>query len=154
MFNNRTYYFYNDMINIEKFDPNLLKIDKKSYKDIDIYYTGYITIKNIDDCQNIYNVSPLYLITVSHKIGPQKLLKINPQTLLKIDPQTLLEIDPRTLLKIDPQTLPEMDPQVLFKTDPQVLLDTQTLLKIDPQLLLEIVAKMLLKISFTSVTQS
>ena len=138
MFNNRTYYFYNDMINIEKFDPNLLKIDKKSYKDIDIYYTGYITIKNIDDCQNIYNVSPLYLITVSHKIDPQKLLKINPQT----------------LLKIDPQTLPEMDPQVLFKTDPQVLLDTQTLLKIDPQELLEIVAKMLLKISFTSVTQS
>ena len=126
------------MINIEKFDPNLLKIDKKSYKDIDIYYTGYITIKNIDDCQNIYNVNPLYLITVSHKIDPQKLLKINPQTLLKIDPQTLLE----------------MDPQVLFKTDPQVLLDTQTLLKIDPQVLLEIVAKMLLKISFTSITQS
>ena len=26
---NRTYYFYNDMINVENFDPNLLKIDKK-----------------------------------------------------------------------------------------------------------------------------
>ena len=34
---NRTYYFLNDMINIEVFDPNLLKIDKKSYKNIDIY---------------------------------------------------------------------------------------------------------------------
>ena len=33
---NRTYYFLNDMINIEVFDPNLLKIDKKSYKNIDI----------------------------------------------------------------------------------------------------------------------
>ena len=43
---NRTYYFYNDIINIEEFDSKLLKIDKKSYKNIDIYYIGYITIKN------------------------------------------------------------------------------------------------------------
>ena len=42
---NRTYYFYNDMINIKKFDSNLLKIDKKSYKDIGIYNIGYIIIK-------------------------------------------------------------------------------------------------------------
>ena len=34
---NRTYYFYNDMIDIKKFDSNLLKIDKKSYKDLGIY---------------------------------------------------------------------------------------------------------------------
>ena len=40
----RTYYFYNDMVNIKKFDSNLLKIDKKSYKDIGIYNTGYITV--------------------------------------------------------------------------------------------------------------
>ena len=59
---NRTYYFFNDMINIEVFDSNLLKIDKKSYKNIDIYYIGYITIKKIDDCENIYSVNPLYLI--------------------------------------------------------------------------------------------
>ena len=44
---NRTYYFYNDMINIQKFDSSLLKIDKKSYKDIGIYNTGYITIKKL-----------------------------------------------------------------------------------------------------------
>ena len=61
-FENRTYYFYNDMIHIKKFDSNLLKIDKKSYKDIGIYNIGYITIKKIDDCQNIYSVNPLYLI--------------------------------------------------------------------------------------------
>ena len=42
---NRTYYFFNDMINIKNFDSTLLKIDKKSYKNIDIYYIGYITIK-------------------------------------------------------------------------------------------------------------
>ena len=65
---NRTYYFYNDMINIKKFDSNLLKIDKKSYKDIGIYNIGYITIKKIDDYENIYSVNPLYL-TISHASG-------------------------------------------------------------------------------------
>ena len=65
---NRTYYFYNDMINIKKFDSNLLKIDKKSYKDIGIYNIGYITIKKIDDYENIYSVNPLYLI-ITHASG-------------------------------------------------------------------------------------
>ena len=44
---NRTYYFYNDIINTEEFDSNLLKIDKKTYKDIDIYCIGYIAIKKM-----------------------------------------------------------------------------------------------------------
>ena len=65
---NRTYYFYSDMINIKKFDSNLLKIDKKSYKDIGIYNIGYITIKKIDDYENIYSVNPLYLI-IAHANG-------------------------------------------------------------------------------------
>ena len=65
---NRTYYFYNDMINIKKFDSNLLKIDKKSYKDIGIYNIEYITIKKIDDYENIYSVNPLYLL-VNHSNG-------------------------------------------------------------------------------------
>ena len=60
---NRTYYFYNDIINIEEFNSSLLKIDKKSYKDVDIYYIEYITIKKIGDCENIYGVNALYLIT-------------------------------------------------------------------------------------------
>ena len=55
---NRTYYFYNDMVDIKKFDSNLLKIDKKSYKDIGIYNIGYITIKKIGDYENIYSVNP------------------------------------------------------------------------------------------------
>ena len=59
---NRTYYFFNDVINIEDFDSNQLKIDKKSYKSIGIYYIGYITIKRTDDYENIYSVNPLYLM--------------------------------------------------------------------------------------------
>ena len=51
------------MINIEKFDSNVLITDKKSYKNIDIYYIGYITIKKFDDFENIHGVIPLYLIT-------------------------------------------------------------------------------------------
>ena len=31
------------------------------YKDIDIYYIGYITIKKIRDCEYIYSVNPLFL---------------------------------------------------------------------------------------------
>ena len=44
---NWTYYFYNDIIDIKNFDPILLKIDKKSYKDTSIYNIGYITIKKM-----------------------------------------------------------------------------------------------------------
>ena len=50
------------MINIEDFDPNLLKIDKKSYKNIDIYYIGYIRMKD-SDYVKIKSVNHLYLIT-------------------------------------------------------------------------------------------
>ena len=65
---NRTYYFYNDIIYLESFKSNLLKIDKKSYKDIGIYNIGYITIKKIGDCENIYSVNPLYL-RITHANG-------------------------------------------------------------------------------------
>ena len=58
----QTYYFFNDVIDIKNFNSNLLKIDKKPYEDIDIYYIGYITIKKFGDCENIHSVNPLYLI--------------------------------------------------------------------------------------------
>ena len=38
---NRTYHFYNDLINLKDFDPSLLKLDKKSVMDINIYYIYY-----------------------------------------------------------------------------------------------------------------
>ena len=56
------------MINIKNFDPILLKIDRKSFKDIGIYNIEYITIKKIDDCENIYSVNPLYLL-INHANG-------------------------------------------------------------------------------------
>ena len=56
---NRTYYFYNDQINLKDFDAKLLKVDKNDYKEIDMYYIGYVTVKKIANCNNINNVNPL-----------------------------------------------------------------------------------------------
>ena len=63
-----TYYFYSDIIDLKNFKLNLLKIDKKSYKNIGIYNIGYITIKKIDDCENISSVNPLHL-RITHASG-------------------------------------------------------------------------------------
>ena len=65
---NRTYYFYNDIIDLKKIESNMLKIDKKSYKNIGIYNTGYVTVKKVDDCENIYSVNPLNIL-VNHASG-------------------------------------------------------------------------------------
>ena len=58
---NQTYYFYNDIIGLDNFEANLLKVDKKSYEDIGIYNIGYVTKKKNDDCKNINSVNPFYL---------------------------------------------------------------------------------------------
>ena len=42
---NHTYYFFNDIINIKDFDLNNIRIDEKSYKNVLIFYIGYVTIK-------------------------------------------------------------------------------------------------------------
>ena len=47
------------LILIKDFDARLLKIDKKGYNEIDIYYIGYVTVKKIDNCKNINSVNPL-----------------------------------------------------------------------------------------------
>ena len=65
---NQTYYFYNDIIEYENFDSRLLKIDKKSYKDIGIYNIEYIAIKIIGKFKDIYSVNPLYL-HINHASG-------------------------------------------------------------------------------------
>ena len=59
---NRTCYFYNDQVNLKDFDARLLKVDEKDYKEIDIYYIGYVTVKKIANCNNINSVNPLYLM--------------------------------------------------------------------------------------------
>ena len=56
---NQTYYFFNDIIDIEHFDPHNIKINEKSCKNILIYYIGYVTIK---EYVKIYSINPLYLI--------------------------------------------------------------------------------------------
>ena len=50
------------MINIKNFHSNVLKIDKKTYKNIGIYYIGHTTKKDIDDYESIYSAKPLYII--------------------------------------------------------------------------------------------
>ena len=65
---NRAYYFYNDQIDLKDFDARLLKIDKKDYNEIDIYYIDYVTFKKSGDFNNINSVNPLYL-TINEMIG-------------------------------------------------------------------------------------
>ena len=56
------YHYFEDMVNIEDFHSNLLEINRKSHKDIDIYYIGYIIIKKFNDYKNTHSVNPLYLL--------------------------------------------------------------------------------------------
>ena len=58
---NCTYYFFHDNINIKCFNRNNIKIDEKPYKNILIYYIGYVTIKDLKYVK-INSVNPLYLI--------------------------------------------------------------------------------------------
>ena len=64
---NRTYYFYNDIINLDEFDESKIKVDKKESNDIDIYYLGYEHKKTISECNVISSVNPLYLRIVDIK---------------------------------------------------------------------------------------
>ena len=57
----RTYYFCNDIINLDEFDESKIKVDKKDFNEIGIYYLGYKYKKKITECNIIRNVNPLYL---------------------------------------------------------------------------------------------
>ena len=46
----------------------MLKVDKKDYKEIDIYYIGYVTVKKIANCNNINSENPLHLM-INEVIG-------------------------------------------------------------------------------------
>ena len=46
----RTYYFYDDLINIKNFNSNNLKLGKKSCLGNDVYYIGCITKKATVEC--------------------------------------------------------------------------------------------------------
>ena len=61
---NQTYYYFNDINNIKNSQSNLLRIDQKSHRHIDIYYINYDTVKNFSNCKNIRSVN-LYLLIYS-----------------------------------------------------------------------------------------
>ena len=73
---NRIYYFFDDMINSENFNLDLLKIDKKSYNSTGIYYIVYIAMKNSDYIK-INSVKPLYSIIGKADDQLRKKMEIN-----------------------------------------------------------------------------
>ena len=58
---NRTYYFYNNIIDLDEFDESKIKVDIKIFNDNDIYYLGYKYKKKITEFNEINSVNPLYL---------------------------------------------------------------------------------------------
>ena len=78
----RTYHFFDDLIDTKKFDSNNITIDEKSYKNILIYYIGYVTTKDLKYLK-INSVNPLYLIFnkvngYSDEINENKYLTLVP----------------------------------------------------------------------------
>ena len=69
---NRTYYFYNNIIDLDEFDENKIKFDKKDFHDIDIYYLGYEHRKKISECNVINSVNSLYLKILDMKVNLKK----------------------------------------------------------------------------------
>ena len=74
---NRTYYFYSDIIDPKDFEPNLLKIDKKHYKGINIYYIEYITIKKFDECETISSANLCVCVLIMQVDILTKKMEIN-----------------------------------------------------------------------------
>ena len=62
---NRACYFYNDIINLDEFDVSKIKVDKKDFNDINIYYLGFEHKKKISECDVINSVNPLQLRIVN-----------------------------------------------------------------------------------------
>ena len=65
---NRSYYLYRNLIDLKDFDAVFLKIDKKPYNNIDIYYIGYSPFVKIGDCWSNFTINPLYL-DIAHASG-------------------------------------------------------------------------------------
>ena len=94
---NRSYYFYNYLINLSHFEASNLKLDKKTWKDIDIFYIGYVD-KNKPSDWKVNTVNPLYLIInkvfcfVGEKNG-MKYLKTDKGEILNKWDQFLMELN-------------------------------------------------------------
>ena len=57
---NKTYYFYNDIIDVDESDGSKIKVDKKDFNDIGIYYLRYGYKKKITECNEIKCKSNLF----------------------------------------------------------------------------------------------
>ena len=57
---NRTYYHYSDLVNVLKFEAGNLELDKKTWKNLNIYFIGYLDKKAE---WNVNSVNPVYLLT-------------------------------------------------------------------------------------------
>ena len=76
------YYFFDDIIDIKFFDPNSIKVDEMSYKNILIYCIGYVMIRDLKDVK-VNSIKPLYLIFskvngYSEEINNNKYLTLVP----------------------------------------------------------------------------
>ena len=78
---NQTYYFYNDIIDLDEFDGSKIKVDKKDFNDIGIYYLGYEHKKKITESNEINSVNSLYLKTTNMK-GQFEKVKDDPGYLI------------------------------------------------------------------------
>ena len=79
---NRTYYFYNDIIDLKTFDSNNLKLDKKTYKNLDIYNIGYLQLKQLVTVMMLI-VSIHYICVLTMRVDIYK--KINKDKYLVFD---------------------------------------------------------------------
>ena len=74
---NRTSYFYNDLIKLSHFSMNNLKLDKKTWKDIYIYYIGYVGKNKPEDwCVNSVNLLYLIVNKIFCFVGEKMVLNI------------------------------------------------------------------------------
>ena len=71
----QTYYFYNDVIDLDEFDESKIKFDRKNFNEIDIYYLGREYKKKITECNEINSVNSLYL-TIKDMSGQFKKVKV------------------------------------------------------------------------------
>ena len=72
------------MIHIKNFDSSLLKIGKTSYKNIEIYYIGYIKMKDLDYINN-HGVNRLYYLWINQMDALKKAMEIDILSLVSDD---------------------------------------------------------------------
>ena len=123
---NRTYYFFNDIINIKTFDANNIKIDEKSNKNILIYYIGYVTIKHSKYVKTVsVNTLYLYFNKVNghfEKINENKYLTLVPtnESKEKIEKYEKLKTKIRDLIRLITKNSDDYDEKymkIIFNSD-------------------------------------